>query len=154
MDKETRKELAGYRLFEGLTTAEVDAMIGCAKVVHFDAGETVIEESATSWDLYVVLNGRISIEMSVRSHGSELARNKQLALFRKGEVFGDMAFLRGARRSASVTTVDEFTALVFDRDRLYRLFEEDTRIGYIVVRNLARIMSERVMELNFLLRNA
>lgn len=154
MDDAIRKELSGYRLFEGLTAAEMDAVIACGRVVHFGSGETVIEESSESWDLYVVLSGRISIEMTVRSHGSEAERNKQLALFRKGEVFGDMAFLRGARRSASVTTLDEFTAMVFDRDTLYGLFEHDTRIGYVVVRNLARIMSERVMELNFLLRNA
>jgi len=153
MDEAFTAELAAYRLFENLTPAELDAVTACGRVVHFDAGETVIEESAASWDLYVVLNGRISIEMTVRRYGVQEDRSKQLALFRKGEVFGDMAFLRGARRSATVTTVDEFTAMVFDPDRLYGLFEANTRIGYIVVRNLARIMSERVMELNFLLRN-
>lgn len=154
MDQETRQDIAGYRLFEGLAPAEVDAVTACGQVVHFHPGQTVIEESAASWDLYVVLEGRISVEMAIHSHGSEVERSQQLALFRKGEVFGDMAFVRGARRSASVTTVDEFTAMVFNRDTLYRLFDDNARIGYIVMRNLARIMSERVMALNFLLRNA
>lgn len=153
MDDEVRSQLAGFRLFDGLTPTEMETVMACGRIVNFAAGEKVIEESDESWDLYVVLDGRISIEMAVRHHSAPEERRKQLALFRKGEVFGDMAFLRGARRSASVTTVDDFTAMVFDRDRLYRLFEADTRIGYLMVRNLARIMSERVMELNFLLRN-
>jgi CRP-like cAMP-binding protein len=153
MDDEARLQLTGFRLFEGLTPIEMEAVMACGRIVNFAAGEKVIEESDESWDLYVVLDGRISIEMAVRHHSAREERRKQLALFRKGEVFGDMAFLRGARRSASVTTVDDFTAMVFDRDLLYRLFEEDNRIGYIMVRNLACIMSERVMELNFLLRN-
>ena len=154
MKDEVKDQLAACRLFEGLTPAEIDAVIACGRIVHFHSGETIIEESDMSWDLYVVLSGRISIEMAVRSHGSEAERSKQIAMFRKGEVFGDMAFLRGARRSASVTTVDEFTAMVFERDKLYGLFDDNSRIGYIVVRNLARIMSDRVMELNFLLRNS
>ena len=154
LDESTREKIGKFNIFEDLSAEEIDAIIQCGKLVNFQTGETIIEESDESWDLYVVLSGRISIEMALRSHASSLPRSRQIAQFRAGEVFGDMAFLRGARRSASVTTINDFSALVFDRDKLYDLFDRDNHIGYIMVRNLAKIMSSRVMELNFMLRDS
>ena len=153
IDDSLREKLENFAIFDGLSPEELGDVMLCGRQSHFKAGEMIIEESSESWDLYVVLSGRISIEMAVRGNSPQSQRSKQIAMFRKGEVFGDMAFLRGARRSASVTTVDDFSAIVFDRDRLYGLFDENNRIGYIMVRNLARIMSDRLMGLNLMLRD-
>ena len=153
MDGATREKLRNFKIFEGLSSQEVDAMFECGKVVHFQSGEQIIEESSESSDLYVVLNGRVSIEMMVQNHLGQVKRNKQIAVFRPGDVFGDMAFLSGTRRSASVTTIDNFSAVVFDHDKLYELFENNSRIGYVVVKNIAKTMSNRLMELNFMMRD-
>ena len=153
MDDTVREKIGTFKVFEGLSSDEIDAVIACGTVVHFKGGEKIIEESAESTDLYVVLNGRVSIEMMVQNHSSPAQRAKQMAIFRIGEVFGDIAFLRGARRSASVTTIDDFSAMAFDRGKLYGLFDMNNHIGYIVVKNLAKIMSNRLMELNFMLRD-
>lgn len=153
MDGPTREKLGNSKIFEGLSPQEVDAMIECGEIVHFQSGEKIIEESSESADLYVVLNGRVSIEMMVQNHLGQIKRNKQIAVFRPGDVFGDMAFLSGTRRSASVTTIDNFSALVFDHDKLYELFDKSCHIGYAVLKNLAKTMSNRLMELNFMMRD-
>ena len=153
LDDKNKEKIKGFKIFEGLSSEEVNAVIACGELAHFHGGAKIIEESAESSDLYVVLSGRASIEIMVHNHMRQVTRAKQIAIFRLGDVFGDMAFLSGTRRSASVSTIDDFTTMVFDHAKLYALFESKPRIGYIVVRNIAKIMANRLMELNFQMRD-
>ena len=76
MDDTVREKIGTFKVFEGLSSDEIDAVIACGTVVHFKCGEKIIEESAESTDLYVVLNGRVSIEMMVQNHSSPAQRAK------------------------------------------------------------------------------
>ena len=153
IDETTRERLGMFKIFEGLSHQEVDAVIACGKITQFQGGVRIIEESSQSFDLYLVLSGSVSIEMMVQNHLGQVERNMQIAVFRPGDIFGDMAFLSGTRRSASVSALEHFSAVVFDHDKLHELFENNTRIGYVVVKNIAKIMSNRLMELNFMMRD-
>jgi CRP/FNR family cyclic AMP-dependent transcriptional regulator len=149
----TSEKLGKFKIFEGLSSDEIDAIISCGNIAHFKSGAKIIEESSESSDLYVVLSGRASIEMMVQTHLGQVKRTKRIAVFKLGDVFGDMAFLSGTRRSASVATIDDFSAMIFDHDKLYGLFDDNSRIGYIVVKNIAKIMANRLMQLNFQMRD-
>jgi CRP/FNR family cyclic AMP-dependent transcriptional regulator len=152
LDDFTREKLTSLMIFRGLTSSEIDAVAACGEVIHLKSGEKIIEESSASLDLYAVLNGRVSIEITSKKLSSHVERSKRIAIFRSGDVFGDMAFLGSTRRCATVSSMDDFSAAVFNHDKLYGLFEENNRIGYIVVKNLAKVISDRLMELNFIVR--
>jgi len=153
IDSLTREKITGFKMFEGLSEQEVDAVIACGRIVHYHGGEQIIEESSQSSDLCLILNGRLSIEMMARDQSGGIKHSKQIAVLRSGDMFGDMAFLSGTRRSASASTIDDFSAVMFDYDMLHNLFDNNTRIGYIVIKNIAKTMSNRLMELNFMLRD-
>ncbi|MBD3243296.1 MAG: cyclic nucleotide-binding domain-containing protein [Chitinivibrionales bacterium] len=141
------ERLAAYALFENLSPEEVQAIADCAAVQTCDPGQVVFEESSQSTDLFLLIDGRVSVEIEApSSSGSE---QLQLAVLREGEVFGEIAFLEGKRRSARISAVDGVTVLRFDGTRLYGLFDGNPVLGYRVMRNLAAVLAQRVVDVNF-----
>jgi CRP-like cAMP-binding protein len=60
----------------------------------------------------------------------------------------------GSPRSATVQTDEEVLAYRFDYDRLSKLLTDYPRIGYILMRNIAAIIANRVRNTNMLWRNS
>lgn len=85
----------------------------------YAAGEFVIEQSERGRDLFVLLEGSISVTLSMGSAGAEVATLGVPALF------GEMALLRDGLRTAS--------AVALVPTRAFRLMFED--MGYILQNN-------------------
>lgn len=136
-----------FAFFKGLAEEQLGRIVACGEVAGFESGAVIFEESSQSQDLYIVLSGRVCVE--IESPASANGQNLQLALLREGEVFGEIAFLGGTRRSARICALDDVTALRLDGAQLSAMFDEDSAVGYRVMRNLAVILSQRVVDVNF-----
>ena len=79
--------------------------------------------------------------------------SKRLAVLKDGEVFGEMGLLESKRRSARVTAYSDLTALKVNQQKLFEVFTATPNIGYRFMRNLAAILSDRIMDMNFMWRN-
>jgi len=145
----TPKQLAGCEAFAGLTDAEAASLAALAGEEQFSPGDVVFEESTESTDLFVVLDGRVYVEIDAPAANGEGHEHLQLAVLREGEVFGEIAFLEGRRRSARVCAMDKVRVARLDGGRLLKLFEGDTRLGYRVMKNLALVLAQRVVDVNF-----
>lgn len=148
----TEQELAKFTsaaCFDGLSTGQMDAVVACARVRQFAANAVVFEESSQSTDMYVLLSGRVCVEIDAPGQGGDGHEHLQLAVLRDPEVFGEIAFLEGRRRSARIVALDDVSLVCLDGPRLHALFDEQPRLGYQVVTNLARILSQRVVDINF-----
>jgi CRP-like cAMP-binding protein len=64
-----------------------------------------------------------------------------------------MGLLRSRRRSAQVSAYIDLTARKVDQKKLFQLFVYNPRLGYLIMRNLAAILSDRIMEMNFMWRD-
>lgn len=69
-----------------------------------------------------------------------------------GQSFGEMALLGGAARSATVISVEACVLLVLNEKEFANLCENEPRIGFIVMRNLANDLSYKLRASNLLLR--
>ena len=110
----------------------------------------MFKESDEENDLYVLLKGRASVEIELPSNLAERAR---LALIKEGTVFGEMSFISGARRSATIRALDEIEVLIINAERFYEVMEADSRIGYIVMKHLAKCLRRRLDDTNLMWRN-
>lgn len=63
-----------------------------------------------------------------------------------GKLFGEFAFIDGEPRSASAVAIKPSTVFKIPRAALYNAFEEDKAMGYIVMRNLSRILARRIRQ--------
>lgn len=95
---QTVRALAFFRDF---SAAEVGEILKVGAWESYPAGSMIFTEGTDTRDLYVLVDGLVT----VTRYGQEVAK------VAKGECFGEMSFLTGARRSASVRALSPVTVL-------------------------------------------
>jgi len=61
--------------------------------------------------------------------------------------------LRSKRRSAQVSAYSDLIVRKISQKKLFQLFVYNPRLGFLIMRNLAAIMSDRIMDMNFMWRD-
>ena len=109
----------------------------------FKKGSIVISEDSTTRDLYLLSEGQVSIRLTLpATHFTEETIKKMSA----PEIFGEFSLANGSPRSATVKAEVDLITFQFEYDRLVELMEDNTRIGYNLMRNMAGIIAGRVRE--------
>ncbi len=124
------------RLFEGLSDVQVGELAACAHELRYGAGEWVFEQGAGGGAMFLVLDGSVDIHLD--------ASAPAVARLVRGEVFGEMALVESLPRSAGVRCIEPARLLVIRPESFAALAAEDPRLGSVVYRNLARVLSERL----------
>ncbi len=117
-----RIQAASFQIFEGLSAEELKVLAPLLEHRTYAAGETIIKAGADAAELYLLARGCVSVQVPLASGG-----NKRLATFSPGMIFGEMAVIDRAPRSATIIadTVAECDLLKLeDFDRLDRTHPE------------------------------
>lgn len=134
-----QKLLERVQVFTGLTPNELALLLENAEKFSFSAGNTILTEGSDGNFLYVILTG--SVQVSSSAHGGELA---EIAKLGPADCFGEMSLTDHDGRSANVKAITACTLL--------RIHERDCwkspAISAKVFRNIARILSHRLREMN------
>jgi CRP-like cAMP-binding protein len=127
--------------FADWTEEEIGLLRGLGRTERFDAGATVIEAgSATDRDLFVVVSG--TLEVHRRAGGTET----RVALLGPGDLFGEMSFVDGCPRSASVRALATTRALRVRPEDLDTLARTHPAVAVRFMREVARILSFRLRQ--------
>lgn len=107
------------------------------------ADETVLARGAKGSHAYLVLSGEVQVHLgSVRRPGREVAR------FGPGQVFGEIGFLAGVPRTATVIATEPTELMSLERDGLSQALRFHPFIASRLYRNLARILGDRLAAMN------
>jgi CRP-like cAMP-binding protein len=136
-----KEDLLKFKIFEDISFEELDAIFEISDEVSYKPGEIILEESS------------VKVELQASQIDSDDKLNKRLAVLKNSDVFGEMGLLRKRRRSAQVSAYSDLTVLKVNQKKLYQLFVYNPRLGYIIMKNLASILSDRIMEMNFMWRD-
>ena len=125
-------------LFSTLTDAERQLLEPAATLKHGAKGEQIIFQDTAMKQLLILLDG----------HASVLVNGKQVAeLF--GEILlGEIEFLDGPAASADVVLISDTDYIAFDNARLNEIMETHPRVGYRIIREIARIEAQRLRRAN------
>lgn len=148
-----KKDIAQFEIFEDLSSEEIDSIIDICQEVSFKSNEVILEESNFGSCFYILLKGRVNVELKLSQFHHSIKNSKHLSVLRKGDVFGEISFLGEKRRSARVIAIDNIDTIKIDKQALYNLFEKNNHIGYLVMKKLATILSKRLVDVNFMWRN-
>jgi len=129
-------------LFWNLTDDQIDKIAPMATEQTFAAGQRIFTENEPLPDFYIVSKGKVSLEMEIRI-GSRTRRQAVIDVIGNNGFLGWSTFLN-LPASMSGTAVENCQLLSFDGERVRRLCQEDTEIGYKVVHELVRLVSNRL----------
>jgi CRP/FNR family transcriptional regulator len=94
--------------------------------------ELIIEQNTTGIEMYIIAEG--STEVFING----LNNARSLVVLGKGQVIGEMALIDQGYRSASVRATNGTVTLYrIESEDFHELCEQNNRIGYIVMQNLA-----------------
>ena len=100
-------------------------------------GEVLVREGATDDHLYVVVKGTLGV---LKAAGTD--QELMLSSLRPGDVAGELSFLDGATRFASLVAMSETRVLSLSRGDLEALLDSDPHLVYRVMRAIVRVVHD------------
>jgi MFS superfamily sulfate permease-like transporter len=128
----------------GLTAAERELVERTLERRVYQRGDIVIKEGNTDRSLFMISKGTASVKVSLAGQ----ARERRLASFSPGAVFGEVALLDEEPRSATVTADEELVCYVLDDARFRTLTRAHPSIAITLLTNLSRELSRRLRKAN------
>jgi len=131
--------LAGVPFFQYLDAEEREVLARQLDVVRVLAGEVVFHANDPGGTLFVIREG--SVEVFFKNDTGERI---VLETPGPGEVFGEVSFLDGGARTASVLVVEDLEALAVDRDDLSHLFRAHPEAGLDIIAAMGKRLRRTV----------
>lgn len=148
------KDMIGeISIFDELCSTEIAQVISLCQEEDFEKEDIIIEEDDACTNIYIILEGRLRVDLKTYSSGLDGEKYRHITTLRKGEIFGEITFLGGGRRSARVSAIENIRLVKIGGPELHKLFEKNYHLGYIMMRNIASILAQRLSEINFKLRD-
>ena len=127
--------LESLPIFGDLTGPEIELLAPVCRIVEGKIGHFILREGESVQTIYFMVAG----EATVRKDGV------LLAVVGKGAVLGEMSLLQHAPSFATIQAKGPFKALAIDQLVFSRLLEEHARLGYKIVKKIARLLAFRLM---------
>jgi len=127
-------------VFRGMTDEQSEVVASVCTVTEFAAGTRIYQQGHPSSRLYLVLEGRIDVQVGAdfRKVGSAEA----------GECLGEMSLLSQPCHSATAVAGSPVTAAVLSHEKLREVVDRRPDIGVIVYRNLAEGLGQKLRRLD------
>ena len=100
--------LARVDLFRGLDKKDLRLLAASCQERKYPAGSTLMKQGDTGVGLYVITSGKVRVTRA----GNPDRAEEELDVVGTGSVLGEMALLDDLPRSATVTAVEDVTALL------------------------------------------
>lgn len=140
--------LAATPFFAGLDAAVRERVAAGMRSRRFRRGEVIFHVGDPGDALFIIISGQVKISLP-----SETGDEAILTTLRAGDVFGELALLDGAPRSASATALGPTETVVLPRDRFRELIATEAGVRDALLASIAgelRRLTTHVEELHFL----
>ena len=140
--------LSTIPFFAGLERLALERVAAGMRARRFRRGEVIFHIGDPGDALFVIVQGEVKISLP-----SETGDEAILATLRSGDVFGELALLDGAPRSASATAISPTETVVLPRDRFRELIATEAGVRDALLASIAgelRRLTTHVEELHFL----
>jgi CRP-like cAMP-binding protein len=134
--------LRRYPFFGGLTEAQLAGIAMIAEQVGFTNGTVIGEEGKSAIKFYLLTEGAIDLLYSGGGEGR--ISNALVGEVAPGEAFELSALIEPYCRTTTLKAAEDVCAVAIDAAGLRAMCEVDTRLGYVLMRNLCKTVMERL----------
>ena len=142
-EADLKKSLHSIPLFKELTKRDLSALMNILHNRTFVAGEYIFYKGDPGIGLYLIREGEV--EMQRENSSGEI---KILAVFNKGDFFGELALVDGEKRSASAIAKSSCKVSVIFKPDLDEFIEKYPRKGIKILTGISSIIALRLRTLN------
>jgi CRP-like cAMP-binding protein len=118
-------------LFASISKKGIRALVQAADEVDLSSGKVLVRENEWGRHLYVILRGTAEVTKE----------GKRLRELVPGDFFGEMAFLSGARRTATITARSDMRVMILGPQQLEVILESEP----ILARRMLETMAKRLL---------
>lgn len=122
----------------------IETKVTHEKIAVYDDGELIFDEGDTSRDLFIIQEGEV--EIIKKSERGEL----KLAVFKRGDFFGDMALLQGGKRFAGARARGKTKLLILQPGGFLLKIRRDPTFAFEMLQALSlriKVSNERLIHL-------
>lgn len=136
-------QLGKVEIFSGLTTDAIGLLGNISLEERHPEGSVIFRQGTLGDRLYLILAGKVRISREVPGMGEEA-----LAVLQAGEVFGEMALLDEAPRSADAHAHEPCVLLSIPKGGFEDLLFMNKALAYEVLWNVIRTLIRRLRATN------
>ncbi len=138
-------------LFSALDPASFKATVAVFEVRFVASEHALVDEGSVGNEAFIVARGELDVsKKSLKPGGAPLA----LARLGNGALFGEMALLSSAPRTATVTACRPSVVLVGSKAALDRVAAKAPEVGRVFAEFCRRRMLDNLVRTNFILKSA
>lgn len=134
--------MARSELFRDLPSADIDRLLASATHVILPRGTVLFALGDSAHSLYIVERGHLALTLPMKVLGRE--ENILIEQRHPGQALGWSALIPPNKFTLTATAPFDAEVLALDRQMLLDYFREEPEAGYIVARNVAEIVGQRL----------
>lgn len=120
--------LRNVPLFSGMPARELSYLAGIAEEVVYPAGQQVIRQGEPGDSMFLIVEGEVKIHSG----------DRQLAVLKERDHFGEMSLLDGEPRSASASAEVDCLLLRINQSDFFRILSRHIEVALSIIRTLTR----------------
>lgn len=141
----TPELLYQYPFFRFLKKSQLKAVARLAKEKFFESGEMIFHEGAHADWLYILVKGSVDLFFTLNIPSRpELNKELQFGVVRPGEIFGISALIEPYQLTSSARASRPSQVIMIEAAGLIALCNQDDRLAYEFIRQIAKVTMERV----------
>jgi len=113
LDSELLNYIQTLPFFHNFTESQINEILSVTDVVKVEGNKTIIQEGEIDDSFYILISGQVVVRKG----------KKDVTTLEKGQCFGEMAYLTGEARNATIATKNECVLLKFSSTLLDGLSE-------------------------------
>jgi CRP/FNR family cyclic AMP-dependent transcriptional regulator len=140
---ELKNSLLSVPVFSRLKGRELSMLINIIHHRNYVAGEYIFYQGDPGLGLYIIRQGSVTIQRK-KEDGDVVS----LASFSKGDFFGELALIDGAKRPASAVSISDTQLAVIFKPDLDEFVENYPKSGIKILRGISEVVTTRLRQLN------
>lgn len=125
------KVLRELSFFSDLSDDELSAISGIVEKKYFNSGDVIFKENDEGGGLYILRRGEVKACKTTPDGGL-----LTLMLMKDGDIFGEMSFLDGRARTATLVAITSVETFVVGKSDFEGLVEKHPKTIYKIMVNL------------------
>ena len=140
----TAETLRRFEIFEGFTDVELGEVAQLCRREQYDNGARIFEEGRSAEILYLLLDGKISLERKVQLGRSGSSRQATVSILTPGHVLGWSGVVEPCVYTATANCIEPTAVLAINGIELRRFMARDPEAGLKLMTAIAEIVRGRM----------